>query len=157
MEALEEQELGTVTGGGCGLAANHEVDFCGIDIELENLEKGHSDHHRPARTTRRTGRIEYQEGESKVEVPFGKDEGVGVYLDGVSLPKEVYATSDINEVIERLDEALGDDGGMRCHWQGPEETALYFYGASRTTLRTKLAKVIASHALCKGARVVDIA
>ena len=159
LEALEEQELGTVTGGGCGLTENHEIEFCGGDIELEDLEEGIpflvgllEELGAPAGS-----RLEYQDGDREVALPFGKEEGVGVYLDGVGLPKEVYETSDVNELIDRLDGALGDDGGMRCHWQGPEETALYFYGPSRATLRAKMADVLASHALCKGARVVDIA
>ena len=40
------------------------------------------------------------------EIPFGKAEGVAIYLDGVNLPSAVYAASDVNVVIEQLDARL---------------------------------------------------
>jgi hypothetical protein len=59
----------------------------------------------------------------------------------------VYRTSDINELIERLADGLGDAGEMFSYWEGPTETALYFYGASAAVMRERMAAVLASHSV----------
>jgi hypothetical protein len=96
-------------------------------------------------------------GGSVREIPFGKAEGVGVYLDGVNLPDDVYATSDVNVVIEELDRRLDGVGGMQGYWQGPTETALYFYGRDAEEMKRLMADFLAVYPLCAGARVVTIA
>jgi len=94
--------------------------------------------------------------EDAAKVMFGSTEGVGVYLNGTDLPDEVYRTSDINELIERLADGLGDAGEMFSYWEGPTETALYYYGASATVMRERMAAVLASHPLAQRCRVVAL-
>ncbi len=90
-------------------------------------------------------------------IPFGGAEGVAVCLDGVSLPKEVYATSDVNVLIEQLSEALDGIGELQSYWEGPKETALYFYGADEEQIKAAMSSVLATYPLAAGACVVTIA
>lgn len=87
---------------------------------------------------------------------FGLLEGLGVYLNGTDLPDEVYATSDINELVAQLSEALGADGDMQSYWQGPKETALYLYGVSADLMRERTAAVLGGFPLAQGCRVVAL-
>ncbi|MDQ4080249.1 MAG: hypothetical protein M3125_05770, partial [Gemmatimonadota bacterium] len=89
------------------------------------------------------------------EIPFGVQEGVAVYLDGVSLPKEVYERTNIQEVVQRLAEAVESVGGeWRGSWSGPSETALYQFGPSADAMLDALLPVFDSFAICQNARIV---
>jgi hypothetical protein len=89
-------------------------------------------------------------------VPFGSTEGIGVYLNGTDLTEEVYRTSDVNELIARLRESLSDAGDMYSHWQGPTETALYFYGPSANRMRERMSEVLQTHPLAQRCRVESL-
>jgi hypothetical protein len=78
-------------------------------------------------------------------VTFGTTEGVGVYLNGTELPDEVYQTNDVNELIARLSQSLGDAGEMYSYWEGSTETALYFYGPSADRIRQRISEVLRTH------------
>ncbi|MGZ5417072.1 MAG: hypothetical protein ACXWDI_07815 [Nocardioides sp.] len=43
----------------------------------------------------------------------------GLYLNGTDLPAEVYASADVNRVLESLEELLGDDGSLHSYWEEP--------------------------------------
>ena len=98
-----------------------------------------------------------REGDKSTEVPFGKIEGIGVYLDGVNLPDEIYKTCDINLVMKEFDERLKGHGAIQGYWQGQTETTLYIYGDDAEKMKALIADYIATYPLCKGARVVTLA
>jgi hypothetical protein len=156
MEVLEERAPGSeVTGGGTLMGSDGEPQNCDIDLELEGdpasglalvigtLESLGA----PKGSTARMG---------DDEVCFGRTEGLGLYLNGTDLPDEVYATSDINELIERLHECLGEEGGMQSYWEGPTETALYLYGPSGARMRELIADLLATHPLAARSRLVPL-
>lgn len=64
---------------------------------------------------------------------------------------------DDNDLIDSALQALGDHGCMLGNWQGPTETALYFYGASSDEMERQLADLRASHPLCNKSRLAKIA
>jgi hypothetical protein len=158
LELLEEKvkEL-DVTGGGTQLDANREPANCDIDLAfsddpartlrlvIETLEKLGA----PVGSTARLG------GGDEA-VPFGSTEGIGVYLNGTDLPDEVYQNSDVNELIDRLGDSLGDRGSMYSYWEGPTETALYFYGPSADEMKRLMADVLGTHPLAQRCRVVGL-
>jgi hypothetical protein len=158
-DALEEAGLGEVAGGGTLQQQSGEIEYCGIDVDLFDLERGvrfvceFLENAGAARGSKLT----YEQNGQKLEKPFGKVEGLGIYLNGTDLPAEVYQSSDINVVIERLNKLLESEGAMRGYWQGPTETALYFYGNSATKMRELIAPFMAAYPLCQRARIVDIA
>lgn len=160
-DRLEADGLGEVTGGGTGQDESGEIAYLGVDVELEDLDRGLplvietlNAHGAP-----KGSHLEVHDGpEGEVrEIPIGVHEGLAVYLDGVGLPDEVYATTDVNFVVEEIDRLLGDAGGFEAHWQGPTETALYLFGRSADEMAARIAPFLASYPLCRGARVVRIA
>jgi len=154
--ALKKEGLGECDGGGTMQAKDGEIEYIGLDIQLYNLERGIpfvirflEDRGVAAGST-----LEI-EGKEK-HVTFGKVEGLGVYLDGVNLPAEVYEKCDVNFVVSELEKRIKPDGLMRAHWQGPRETALYFYGKSAGEMEKALRPFLDTYALCKNARVVTL-
>jgi hypothetical protein len=158
-EALRAKGLGQVTGGGTMQAKGGEIDYCGLDIELVEVTRDIpfvcdflANCGAP-----KGSRLEYTEGERKIDVPFGILEGLAIYLNGTDLPDEVYRTSDINIVYKDINRLLGNRGDIQGHWEGPRETALYAYGYSAEEMRSLLDAYLKATPLCQRARVVQIA
>ncbi len=158
-DALEAKGLGETTGGGTLLQASGEIEYIDVEIELTDLEIGipFVIEQLEALGAPKGSKLRIHNGESSNEIPFGKFEGVAVYFDGVGLPDEVYAFSDVNVVIEQLNKRLVGQGEMLSYWQGPAETALYFYGRDAEEMKRQMSGFLLSYPLCEGARVVTIA
>lgn len=153
-EALEESGLGNVSGGGTMIFKSGEIEYVGVDIDLYDKDKG------IAFVCENLSKLGAPKG-SVLEIgeeryPFGFAEGIGVYVDGVNLPDEVYEQCDINVVWDELQTAVEGVGAVFSYWQGPQETALYLYGKSAAKMRELIAGFIGSYPLCKGARVENI-
>jgi hypothetical protein len=88
---------------------------------------------------------------------IGRVEGVAVYLDGHSLPPEVYAEHDINEFLDALNDAVTGHGVLQAFWEGPKETAVYVYGPSAQAITDAITPLLARHPLAQGARIDRIA
>ena len=158
-EALSQEGLGEITGGGTMQEKSGEIDYIDVEIALTDLDEG---------IPFVIGKLEecgapkgsilwIHTTDPPKQMPFGRAEGIAIYLDGVNLPDEVYETSDVNVVIEELNKRLDGHGTMQSHWSGPTETALYFYGDAAGEMEALLRDFLDSHPLCKGARVVTIA
>lgn len=91
------------------------------------------------------------------ERPFGRLDGLALYLDGMRLADEVNERYDADLVAAELEGRLGERGRLVGNWQGPEETALYAYGPSFRAMAEAAAELVAKHPLCEGAREVQIA
>ena len=91
------------------------------------------------------------------DIPFGKLEGMALFLNGTDLPAEIYASSDVNKIISRCGELLEGIGSFRGYWEGSRETALYFYGASFDAMKSAVGDFIESDPGCALTRVVQIA
>jgi len=157
--AFEKNSFGRVTGGGTMLAANREIDYCGIDIDLFDIERGlpFVGQFLAECGAPKGSRLEYREDDVPRQLPFGFLEGLGLYLNGTELSDEVYRTCDSNMVYEEINRLLGERGAIHSHWQGPTETALYLYGYSAAEMRTLIADFLGSYALCQKSRLVQIA
>jgi hypothetical protein len=146
-----------VTGGGTMLGRDGEPAWSDIDVDLQgDPDRGLAlvidtlqGFGAPKGSTARLA------GGSAV--PFGSTEGLGVYLNGTDLPGEVYASSDVNELIGQLLDRLGDQGAMQSYWQGQRETALYLYGPSADRMRGLIREVLDAHPLAERSRLVDLA
>ena len=157
-EALKAAGCGEVSGGGTLQTKIGEVASCDIDIAvagpveaavrvvIDTLE---------ALGVPKGSKLRVESEER--EVPFGRTEGLAVYLNGSDLPDEVYRKCDSNVVYAAFEQLLGDQGRILSWWQGPTETALYLYGASFEEMRALLAGFIASYPLCQQCRVEQIA
>lgn len=131
-EAFQENGFGAVTGGGTMGGGDSEIDFCGIDIDIFDLEQGVpficqflSECGAP-----QGSKLTFEWNDEKQEIPFGFLEGLAIYFNGTDLPDEVYEACDINHVYDEINRLLDDRGEIQGYWQGPTETALYLYGYS---------------------------
>lgn len=150
-----------VTGSGTLLGEKYEPSGCDISLTV----KGNPEEvtaaivaalERLGAPKGSTIRVTGADGQDRV-TKFGVTEGIAIYLNGIDLPEEVYRTSDVNELVARLDRSLGDAGERLSHWSGPSETALYYYGPSATAMRELVTGVLADHPLGQLSRVVQIA
>ena len=158
-DLLSAQELGEPSGGGTMQSQTGEIEYIDVAISLTDLDKGI-----PLVISKleelgapKGSVLEVYDTDPPREIPFGKAEGVGVYLDGVNLPDEVYQESDVNVVIDGLNKAIEGHGEMQGHWRGNTETALYFYGEDASRMIELMQDFLKTYPLCEGARVVTIA
>jgi hypothetical protein len=145
-----------VSGGGTLLSAEREPLVSDIDLSVEGdaLEApGLVIAALEAAGAPKGSRVRLDESDP---VPFGVTEGLAVYLNGTDLPREVYASSDVNDLIAALLERLGTDGDMQSYWEGPRETALYLYGASAARMDDLTANVLARFPLAQRCRVIPL-
>ena len=60
-------------------------------------------------------------------------------------------------MFDKLDDAVEDIGSIHSVWDGPTETAFYFYGTSFAEMEAALKPHLDTIALCQKARLVQIA
>jgi len=158
-EFLRNSTLGKVSGGGTALADEPDgIDHCDIEVSLDTISDGTIN--RIIETLEKLGApkgsiLHLPNGEN--DIPFGKSEGMAIFLNGTELPSEVYKNSDVNAVLAELDRLMQGTGKFVDFWEGSSETALYFYGSSFEEMRSMTADFVANEPLCQLARVVRIA
>jgi hypothetical protein len=84
------------------------------------------------------------------------EECVLIYLDGVSLPDEVYAECDLSTLEDQLIEVLQKKraGELDGHESGEKETTIFTYGPDADELYAAMESTLKSYPLCKNARVI---
>ena len=115
--ALEAAQAGAVTGGGSQLSEERGIEFADVEIELANLDAALD---LVANTLETAGAPQGSEirHEDNVVRQFGRHQCLAIYLDGTSLPDEVYANLDFDQVVTEIGNAAGPDSFHGC-WQGP--------------------------------------
>jgi hypothetical protein len=151
---LQKAAVGRVTGGGSQLNELGAIDFVDVEIELANLSEA---------VAAVTGALEQAgapQGSEIVDVTdgrviceFGTQQCLAVFLDGTTLPDEVYAELDFDAVVAELGGAAGE-GSFRGFWQGPEETGVFFFGADADALLARVEPVLRALPIGQNARVV---
>lgn len=155
-DVLEKLELGTVDGGGTMMLPSGEIQFCDIEIMLKDGSQESI-----SKLCEIVEHFGVPKGSRLLfdgnELAVGRLEGLGLYLKGSGLPEEVYKNCDINYVIEKMNELMADAGCMYSFWEGPNETALYFYGVGFEVMKERVKEFLNEYPLCSGCRVVQIA
>jgi hypothetical protein len=159
--ALEKQGIGCVDGGGTLLETTGEIRECDVEIFLYEKSAEHFTRLRdilaPFGVPKGSFLVfENEQGEFERH-EIGDAEGLALYLNGTDLEDEVYKTCDSNYVISEVVRLLGGEYTYYSYWQGPEETALYFYGNSFENMNTLITPFIEEYPLCRKCRVVQIA
>ena len=156
--ALAEHELGHVCGGGSQLSNESGIEFVDIEIQLHDLLRG-----LPvikatleAQGAPKGSVLRFTENDMDQTIPFGVTECLAIFLDGVSLPDAVYASTDINVLADEITDSLSVTslGEIREAYRGAEETALFIYGPDAEELFARLQPVLETYPLCQNARVV---
>src|SRR5215831_2563422 len=129
-DMIEPAGIGEVSGGGTQLGATGEIEFCDIEIRTVDTEQA-----TVAAVIEMLEKLGAPKGsklliEGREDTPFGKLEGLAIYLNGTDLPDNVYQECDSNHVFDEFNRLLGEAGKIHSTWQGPTETAFYLYGAS---------------------------
>jgi hypothetical protein len=151
-EVLEPAGIGRVTGGGSQLTEEGRIEFADVEIELLDLDSALQT---AVRALERAGAPQGSEIhlDGSVLREFGTTQCVAVYLDGVTLPADVYAALDFDQLVTDLDGAAGA-GSYRGHWQGPEETGLFFYAPNAEELFARIEPLLLNLPIGQNARVV---
>lgn len=150
--ALEAAQAGAVTGGGSQLNESGGIEFADVEIEVANLDAAID---LVANTLEAAGAPQGSEirHEANVVRAFGRQQCLAIYLDGTSLPDEVYANLDFDQVVADIGNAAGPDSFHGC-WQGPEETGLYFFGSNAEDMFTRVEPLLRTLPIGQNARVV---
>ena len=153
-DALDKAGAGRVTGGGSQLDELGGISYVDIEIELANLDAA-------LRTV--TAALEAAGAPQGSELLLASDESVlrefgtqqclAVFLDGTSLPDDVYAELDFEAVVEEIGAAAGA-GSYRGFWQGPEETGLFLFGPDAEAMLARVEPVLRRIPIGQNARVV---
>jgi hypothetical protein len=156
---LQKNNFGGTDGGGTLLAASTEIDYVDVETFLTQTDKSipFVIERLESYGAPEGSKLIMREGGKKREIPFGRAEGFGVYLDGVTLPKEVYQSCDVNLVIDELNKLLAGRGSIQSYWEGKTETALYIYGDDAESMKKLIEPFLGIYPLCRGSRVVTIA
>ena len=151
---LAPANLGRVTGGGSQLNEHGGIEFADVEIELADLDQALR---LVSETLEKSGAPQGSElidaSDGRVLREFGTQQCLGIYLDGVTLPAEVYANLDFDQVVHEIDAAAGPDS-YRGFSQGPEETALFLFGPNAEDMFTRVEPVLRRLPIGQNARVV---
>jgi len=152
---LESKELGGVTGGGSLMNDRGGIDYADVEIELANLDDETLD--LVATTLEKAGAPQGSElleaSSERVLREFGKRQCLAIYLDGVSLPDEVYSNLDFEAVVTEIGAAAGDDS-YHGFWQANEETGLFFFGTDAEAMFSRVEPILRRLPIGQNARVV---
>lgn len=151
---LKQAGIGEVTGGGTQLSDMCGIEYVDIDITLSDLERGIP---LIVESLNSSGApkgsvLKFQRGDADETVEFGISECLAIFLDGNSLPDEVYQKTDVNELNDRLQS--GGVGELGSWWAGPSETVLFYFGLNAESQFNAIKPVLESYPLCQNSRVV---
>jgi len=154
---LHRHSLGRLTGAGTQAGENAPIVFVQLELELDSAR----DIDLVAAKLDECGaplgsqlHVVTDDGtETRV---CGTTECMAVFIDGQTLPLDVYASSDVNVLIAKLQAALAKTkaGDLRSYWEGTAETGLFFFGASADAMVAATWPVLANEALAQNARIV---
>ena len=151
---LERANIGRVTGGGSQLNEVGGIEYAEVEIELANLDGAVGvvvDALEKAGASQGSELIDPTDG--RVLRQFGTQQCLAIFLDGTTLPDEVYADLDFEAVVTELAAAAGD-GSHRGFWQGPAETGLFFFGSDAEAMFARVEPVLRRLPIGQNARVV---
>lgn len=155
-EILENTGKGEVTGGGTAQAASGEVEYCEIEISLNNTGEDNVSWLKDLLNRIGIPKKSVLSGDG-ISIEVGTLEGLAYYSNGVDLSEEVYRTCDINYVIKQMETAMDGIGSMYSYWEGNKYTVLYFYGSSYEEMRKRIEPFISEYPLCQKSKIEQIA
>jgi hypothetical protein len=155
--ALEAAGLGEISGGGSSIDKENGIRYVGVDIDLASLDELDlvkrvlEDAGAP-----KGSELQFERGDESQVVPFGVTERVTLWLDGITLPDEVYERFSTDDLGDQIEAAMAFDptAEIRGSWQGPRETAIYIHGADAEALYRALEPVLSASPACQNARVI---
>lgn len=148
---LRSTGAGAVTGGGSQLDATRSIAYAEIEIQLSNQAEGLAAVVAALELAGAPEDSEIRDG-SEVIQEFGTHQSLAIYLDGISLPAEVYADLDFGTVVEALESAAGA-GSYRGYRQGAQETGIVLVGPDAEGMFARVEPVLRELPIGQNARV----
>ena len=154
--SLDEKKLGEIVGGGSQLSKQNLIEYCEIEVLVTgDLEEA---------TKVITETLEDQglpKG-SKImldgrEILIGNHDVLALHFNNSDLAISVYEENDVNDVLAKVEELLGESGQRNCHTSSNEESIVYYGGASFDVMKEKISKYVASHPLCEKGKITQAA
>ena len=150
-EALQKAKLGEVTGGGSQLNESYKIEYCELEIAVTgDLEKTKQ------LIVNVLNEIGIPKGSKLIheddEIAFGNKDVMAVSFSNL-LADEVYDNNDINDVLEKLHQLLGDNGEMANHQATNDETIVYFKGHSFQMMKESIAAYCSTNELCEDGKI----
>ena len=155
---FKKEKVGNVTGGSSVFFKDGGIASCDVNIDCyeDKLNRILEILHYIPMAKGSKFFVYNSEGKVEREYPLGELEGLGIYLNGVDLPKEVYKACDINYVVEQVFNLLETPPILYSYWEGLTETALYFYSVSFDTMYKKIRPLLNSYPLCQKCKVAQL-
>jgi len=151
---LAQSNIGHVTGGGSQLNELGGIAYAEVEIELANLDEALGVVvHALEKAGAPQGSELIDVSDSRTLRQFGTQQCMAIFLDGTTLPDEVYAALDFDAVVTELGAAAGD-GSNRSFWQGAAETGLFFFGPDAEAMFARVEPVLRRLPIGQNARVV---
>jgi len=152
---LMEQGYGEVDGSGSQLSAQYEVAYCCLDIVVNQI----NDEIIQFIKTRLED-LGSPKGSllmvNYLELPFGRNEGLALYLKDHDLPSKPQ-DYEANHLFREIQQLVNGVGSIYGCWNGREESALYLYGPSFEAMKERLANYVQTLPLSQKARLEQIA
>jgi hypothetical protein len=153
---LERNVLGEIDGGGTQMGETPKIEFVDVTFWLRDSQDAID---AVVAELNRLGapigsELQFQDRGRAVTVPFGSTECVALFLDGVSLPSEVYKQTGADDLRQRLEIALKGAGEFRAYWHGNRESGLFFNGDNAQQMADAMMPVLTREPLCQNARLV---
>ena len=155
-EILEKMDKGEVTGGGTVQGVTGEVEYCEIEMILNDSKEDNVAWLKDLLNRMGIPKKSSLNGDG-ILLEVGTLEGLAYYSNGQDLSKEVYETCDINYVIEQMEKVMDGIGRLYSYWEGPKYTVLYFYGTSFSEMKKRIEPFIAEYPLCQKSKIDQIA
>ncbi|MEP6929655.1 MAG: hypothetical protein ABI850_06570 [Flavobacterium sp.] len=159
-ELLIAENIGEVSGGGTMQKKSGEIDYCDVEIKLNGTEIDKTVINKIIEKLENLGAPKgsvMNVKKTQEKINFGKLEGIGIYLDGTNLPKNVYEECDINFVITEIHRLTETEYIVNRNWGNENVIALYFYGQSFDKMKTQIKEFVESYPLCENCRIEKIA
>lgn len=159
-EFLKKMNYGEVTGGGTLQQETGEIEYCDIEICLNSDQ---IDQEIIKQIIKKLEELGAPKGstllieKTEEKIPFGVNEGLAIYLDGINLPDEVYKNSDSEAIAVEICKLTNIKSEVLRYWNGNTETALYFYDHSFEKMHQSIENFVKTNPECENARIVQIA
>jgi len=90
------------------------------------------------------------------EIPFGKNEGIAIYLDEKNIEEKNHE-SYVDFVQSEISKRTNISSTTERYWKGNSTTGLYFYGQSFEKMKDEVSHFMIANPLYKTARIAQIA
>jgi hypothetical protein len=154
---LEAAALGEVSGGGSSFDKEYGIDYIGVDIDLASLAALDL----VRRVLEEAGapkgsELQYRLDDEPRVVSFGVTERVTIWLDGITLPSDVYERFSTDDLADQLVNAMRFDAlaEIRGSWRGPRETSIYIHATDAEQVYRAIEPVLLASPACQNARVI---